>query len=256
MSIKSAINALFKLSGGQAMPKYSSPIEHSGSGTYVAPYDGYIQIHGSAIAEFDEAQLSINDTRIANLIAAVAGNWLDFIVPVHKGDNCEVNVTGASSSATVRFYKTMGGEINRLLAQAVRCVRGGVLCLLTSSIHLEHGAKVFSLLKRVGLAIKLSQKRCKELISICQHDLLFRQVTDLLAYIQIIVLTPIKILKAQYQQEFALAQNKTKTLGRVREQFRLKKVRQSLFPVMTLLNSGLFQLRDHNNLNATEVCHA
>ena len=112
---KKLTNALFKLSGGQAMPKYSSPIEHSGSGTYVAPYDGYIQIHGVAGAELDEAQLSINDIRIANLIAVVAGNWLDFIVPVHKGDNCLVGITGSGSLANVRFYKTFGGGLTAFL---------------------------------------------------------------------------------------------------------------------------------------------
>ena len=106
---KKLVNALFKLSGGQAMPKYSSPIEHSGNGTYAAPYDGYIQIHGAAGAEGDETQLSINDIRIANLIAVVAGNWLDFIVPVHKGDNCLVEITGSDSLVNVRFYKTVVG---------------------------------------------------------------------------------------------------------------------------------------------------
>lgn len=109
MSLKSLINTLFKLSGGQAMPNYSSPIEHSSSGTYVAPYDGYIQVHAVAGAERDESQLSINNTRIANLIATHEGNWLDFIAPVHKGDNCLVNATGENSSVTARFYKTVGG---------------------------------------------------------------------------------------------------------------------------------------------------
>lgn len=110
MSFKSSLNALFKLSGGQAMPNYSSPIEHSGEGTYVAPYDGYIQVHTVAGAETDESQLTINNTRITSLIALRSGNWLDFIVPVHKGDNCSVNATGENSSSIVRFYKTVGGS--------------------------------------------------------------------------------------------------------------------------------------------------
>lgn len=110
MSLKQLINALFKLSGGQAMPNYSSPIEHFNEGTYVAPYDGYIQVHCVSGAEADESQLSINNTRITSSIALLGGNWLDFIVPVHKGDNCLVNITGESSSGIVRFYKTVGGD--------------------------------------------------------------------------------------------------------------------------------------------------
>ena len=126
MSFKTLQNALFQMSGSRAMPNYSSSIEHSGIGTYVAPYDGYIQVHTVAGAEIDESQLSINNTRIANLIALLGGNWLDFIVPVHKGDNCLVNVTGENSSVIVRFYKTVGGG---LIAFCRKLCRGfGEVC--------------------------------------------------------------------------------------------------------------------------------
>ena len=110
MSFKSSLNALFKLSGTQAMPKWESFITYDAQGTYTAPYDGYIHLHGDAVHAADEIQLDINDDRKANLIAVIAGNWLDLVLPVRKGDRCQANISGEGSTLSVKFYQTMGGD--------------------------------------------------------------------------------------------------------------------------------------------------
>ena len=115
--LKSYISALIEAAfgkkkafiGAQAMPKYNSPVNHTSVGTYIAPFDGYIQLHAGVGSANDEVQLGINGSRIQNLIATQQGNWLDFIAPVHKGDSCETSATGAGTTATVRFYQTIGG---------------------------------------------------------------------------------------------------------------------------------------------------
>lgn len=109
MSFKSSLNALFKLSGTQAMPKWESFITYDAKGTYTAPYDGYIHLHGATDNSADEIQLDINGDRKANLISVTAGNWLDFVLPVRKGDRCKVVISGKGSTLRVKFYRTMGG---------------------------------------------------------------------------------------------------------------------------------------------------
>ena len=53
-------------------------------------------------------------------------------IPVRKGDTVTVGQGGFASGAWLNFFERVGGGINRLLSQALQCVRGGGLCLNSS----------------------------------------------------------------------------------------------------------------------------
>ena len=137
---KKLTNALFKLSGGQAMPNFSSAQVTStltnGETNLVAPFDGYLLLHSvvNTISPTNN-ELSITDTksntRLVTNQGLIAGNWVDFIVPVRKGYSYTVRMIECESGL-YSFFKLVGGA-KSLLAQAVSWVRGGVLWL-TSSI--------------------------------------------------------------------------------------------------------------------------
>ena len=114
---KKLTNALFKLSGGQAMPNFSSDQVTStltnGESNLVAPFDGYLLLH-SVVNTINPTnnELSIEDvqshTRLITNQGIVGGNWVDFIVPVRKGFSYSVRMVECESGL-YSFFKLVGG---------------------------------------------------------------------------------------------------------------------------------------------------
>ncbi len=134
MSLKQLINALFKLSGSQAMPKSDDSLVVAYSTTnqaYTAPYDGYLCVVGNSNSDSSEIVLTQNE--ISTGTTAAQNGWgVRQMMPLAKGQTANINFIGIST-ATIYFCRLIGGGINRLLSQAVRCVRGGGLCLNSSN---------------------------------------------------------------------------------------------------------------------------
>ena len=137
MSVKKLINALFKLSGGQAMPnKQSNVITHSfsTSTSFVAPSDGYVclRVEDPSTSWY---RLSLITNSMEYLFNNDAGahfgsGWF----AVKKGTTIE-SILNSGISGSIKFISSVGGGAKSLLSQAVRCVRGGGLCLKTSLKH-------------------------------------------------------------------------------------------------------------------------
>ena len=135
MSLKSLINALFKLSGGQAMPygtKNSQSVTENNCNDLntSAPYDGYVigrfsAVDGVVCRLYRESRAVVSG--LGN-----TGGYVDVSFPVQKGQSITAYANNATTSLTVHFEKIVGGA-NRLLLQAVQCVRGGAICLKTFS---------------------------------------------------------------------------------------------------------------------------
>ena len=116
----------------QAMPSENSitliDSDNTASYEYIAPADGYMWIstkykNESGIVQlYDETAEYSYQTEKQNSNAR-----LKFMIPVRKGD--KVQKTGTLTVDLLKFIYSIGGGANRLLSQAVRCVRGGGLCL-------------------------------------------------------------------------------------------------------------------------------
>ena len=116
MSLKSLINALFKLSGGQAMPDISSIVNISIAGTYeyVAPDNGYV-----CIQTYNQAstwkRLSIVMDKVDLLNDSRSIYWASGWFPVKKGDT--VIATFGENDAQedvpgyLTFVRLVGGHI-------------------------------------------------------------------------------------------------------------------------------------------------
>lgn len=111
MSLKSLINALFKLSGGQAMPnEQSNVITHSFSSptSFVAPSDGYVCL----VAEDSSNtwyRVSLIDNAINYLFNNNAGAYFGSgWFAVRKGATIRASVNNGVS-ASIKFISTIGG---------------------------------------------------------------------------------------------------------------------------------------------------
>ena len=112
MSFKSLINALFKLSGGQAMPygiKNSQSVTENDCNNLStsAPFDGYVV--GRFSPENGVICRMYRDTR-----AVVSGfgnydSYIDMGFPVRKGQSITAYANNATTPLTVYFEKIVGG---------------------------------------------------------------------------------------------------------------------------------------------------
>lgn len=113
MSLKSLINALFKLSGGQAMPSsgHISLITSDITTTtqLVAPDDGYISILSSPSQSGSTGWIQLNG---GNLISAASRYNTDqrtkLFIPVKKGSNITISLF-SSTINEVWFCGLVGG---------------------------------------------------------------------------------------------------------------------------------------------------
>lgn len=119
MSIKSLINALFKLSGGQAMPnEQSNVITHSfsDSTSFVAPSDGYVCliVEDSNNTWF---RLSLITNAITYLFNSNAGSYFGSgWFAVKKGATIESTLT-PGASGLIKFISSVGGGLRAFLCK-------------------------------------------------------------------------------------------------------------------------------------------
>ena len=112
MSLKSLINALFKLSGGQAMPygiKNSQEVTENNCNNLSAsaPFDGYVV--GRFSAEDGVVCRMYRDTRALVSGLGNTGGYVDVSFPVRKGQSVTAYANNATTSLTVHFEKIVGG---------------------------------------------------------------------------------------------------------------------------------------------------
>ena len=107
---KKLVNALFKLSGGQAMPQ--SQYTETTSATYIAPADGWVIFSFQTQSDNNPWYIVyINSIPFFNIVgsAFIGGGSLAF-VPVKKGDIVSQQGGNGSTKLTYfRFFKTVGG---------------------------------------------------------------------------------------------------------------------------------------------------
>ena len=141
MSLKDLISTLIEAVFGskkafisnQAMPNVASHItlaNNVGNETeFVAPSNGYVCLQGQSNAVNNELFLTSNELRSSSW--GVNGWGVRVFLPIGKGQSFKAASNGVAFNA-LTFISSIGGGINRLLSQAVRCVRGGAICLKTS----------------------------------------------------------------------------------------------------------------------------
>lgn len=133
---KKLVNALFKLSGGQAMPKTGdyTVIEKTET-NFVIPYSGYLKVF-SLTSNMNTPWLNVTVNNSLAMILPCVNSLQGLscvVLPVKKGDSISILSNGIQVDG-IHLFKLVGGGINRLLSLAQARIRGGVLCLLTSSI--------------------------------------------------------------------------------------------------------------------------
>ena len=129
MRFKTLQNALFKLSGGQAMPAVGRIVIYKGSGTvenqtYTPTKNGYFCIDNYSP---ETTARSFIQGSILSYVTQNGGRASIFL-PVQKGQQVVYSASG-SGQKTIRFFDLVGGA-KSLLSLAQTRIRGGVLCLI------------------------------------------------------------------------------------------------------------------------------
>lgn len=111
MSFKSSLNALFRLSGGMAMPNVGNSIQYhprESPYTFTAPDNGYLCAEAQSIAVGNE--IVLNNANVRSAQTAYNGWGGRCFVPVRKGDQVTVTYTGFNlQTAKLFFTKLVGG---------------------------------------------------------------------------------------------------------------------------------------------------
>ena len=260
MSIKKLINALFQMSGSRAMPNFSSDQVTSTltneEANLVAPFDGYLLLH-SIVNKINPTnnELSITDvqsnTRLITNQGVFGGNWIDFIVPVRKGHSYTVRMIECESGL-YSFFKLVGGA-KSLFAQAVRCVRGGGLCLRHFSNHCSRF--LLKSLKLRGLAHKRFHDQATEFRwSVHNTEHILRQMMAILAFMSH---RKAHLICTQPGTELELHHVLHQVIN-TQHRGQLQFERATLSPgcvIKSRLSCGSFLQKVDNSLIATEVCH-
>ena len=112
MSLKSLINALFKLSGGQAMPKSQWTDLDTESSSIIAPSNGYLKLS----IHTDNANSPWFNASVNNCLS-VNWNAVDFVggfsscfVPMKKGDTVSLMKSNCTF-VSVQFFPLVGGGL-------------------------------------------------------------------------------------------------------------------------------------------------
>ena len=109
---KKLVNALFKLSGSQAMPSASSitiiSSDNTDEVTYVAPADGYVSLMTKYVTENGTIQLYDETVDFAfQTYKKDASTRMKFYIPVRKGDT--IKKQGALTVDKMIFNYLVGG---------------------------------------------------------------------------------------------------------------------------------------------------
>ena len=121
MSLKELIRALFKLSGGQAMPKSQWTDLDLQAQQFQMPYDGWLKFGFLTTGtESPWYFVSIQNGLSSNVVASnfISGGSQGFI-PVKKGDTVRINVNNCSLSQLQVFNLVGGGGFLRFIKQLV-----------------------------------------------------------------------------------------------------------------------------------------
>ena len=254
-------NTLMKKSVANVSPGgLNSSVQITQTGQSVtSPCDGY------AIASVGQAQsagayINIVSGEVSHQHAAgQAGYYAHAHIPVKKGNPISVNYDNFSDTPTLTFISRVGGWAKSLLAQAVRCVRGGVLWLTSSILFARSlGSHIHSLFRSQIVA----QSIFKSLPLLTIY--LQRRVLGMFAHtmsvlwtrerLSLVTLHPPKA-KAQLPLRAFVAPPMEAGLG---HGFACEKAIKFPFGSTTTLGQGtrgLSQTREHNLIEA-EVCHA
>lgn len=257
MRYKTLQNALFKLSGGQAMPNYNGKISGvalNNNQSVTAPVNGYFLVHAvvSDTNAINDVSVTLsNSDRITTTQGCREGNWVDFLLPIQKGMTYVFRFLNIQT-ARYDIFPLVGG-INRLLSLAQTRIRGGVLCLLTSSIlsarYLSCRVRKRSQQTKTGLFLQTHKRAV-----LTPHP-----VMGISASITKILASSSSICIQRLQKQSVAELRRSITLAGIpqAEQFLLKKAMLSNGNrTLRLLKCGSFRLLDRNSLNETEVCHA
>ena len=106
---KKLVNALFKLSGGQAMPATSRIVIYEGSGTvedqtYTPTKNGYFCVDNYSN---EPTARSFIQGSILNYVTQ-SGGRASIVLPVQKGQQVTYSASG-SGNKTIRFFDLVGG---------------------------------------------------------------------------------------------------------------------------------------------------
>lgn len=121
MSFKSSLEALFKLSGGQAMPgaeviQFTQQIDPDSTWDYIAPENGYITISCPPAFMWISGRVQINGNFPDKFSTApFNGNYPCFTFACKKGQTIQVAVGASNSSSDskeiyIRFIATVGSS--------------------------------------------------------------------------------------------------------------------------------------------------
>ena len=124
MSLKSLINALFKLSGGQAMPdsREIQVTSKTGTNTFIPPANGYLVLGASQSGnQYGYVNIwgGINASSTTGTSSSSAFPQARAYVPCKKGKTVSYSMEGTIDRSA--FVYLVGGVINRLLSQVTDC---------------------------------------------------------------------------------------------------------------------------------------
>ena len=125
MSIKKLTNALFKLSGGQAMPSAETiVVSPTSDNNHIAPSDGYFTLGGEQ-ALGNGSYLHGTSSGLALITASLAGQGAKLYIPAKKGSTVFL-FASQYKSQNITFNKLVGGG---LIAFCRKLCRGfGEVC--------------------------------------------------------------------------------------------------------------------------------
>lgn len=113
MSLKSLINALFKLSGSQAMPKTGDYITIGGGATqFTASSDGWLKVY-STTTNITTPWINVSVNNGVGIVLpcnAFLQALTCLIMPVKKGDSITILFNGVTLGA-VQLFKLVGGGL-------------------------------------------------------------------------------------------------------------------------------------------------
>lgn len=135
MSFKSSLNALFRLSGGMAMPS-SNQTAVSVTGTQVtftAPKAGWLYVVGRGVSsQTSSIEVLLNGVSLGVRAIFSADLLGRVFVPLNKGRSVTINLTNIQSDQLIRFIESVGGGILKVYQWNNSLVQGGAICLKTS----------------------------------------------------------------------------------------------------------------------------
>ena len=251
--LQSLIDALLKKSVENTSPSpalYSEVSVTTSGERILSPIDGFVRVDTLQVTKADN-YLTVGSESVAHQHTTEPGfvNRLD--LPVKKGSYVRIDFAGCDV-VSVGFVARVGGGAKGLLSQALRCVRGGGLCLKTS---LEHSLNRCLLTRRATLRLsacqvgatlykRLQSNRGQQLFLTTDGHVFKRIAIVYKRALSRLVLLLLAIKTTRGRQSYCQSKRVNTYNGTFLKTFKAK----CLF--------GLFKIKRTNSLTAKEVCHA